>query len=64
MNQSTNPIWQIFAELCAIVAIFTMAFLVLALIRWGNTGEYMPVLLTGLFLGVFWFASSWARKNG
>jgi len=56
--------WQLFADLNAQIATLTMVMWIFALIHALNTMDFAPVSVLSLFVGAFWFISSWARRFG
>ena len=64
VGHRVSVFWEIYADICAIVGIFTLAFLVLSAIHWANTGDYWPHVIVWAFIWVFWFASSVVRRFG
>jgi len=56
--------WSVYSDLCAIAASFTLALGLLALIYGLNTFDFWPLAIVLLFVGGFWFFSSWIRRFG
>lgn len=61
---NNNFFWQIYDDICAIVSLFQLGFLLLSLARYGNTGEWLPLVVTIASIPMVWLITSWIRRNG